>query len=102
MSSPRGALPTLTEVIEGVAGQSDGQQAVCAADGSAALTAEILEVLQPRIDALLDLRLREALMPQLARLAEGAVYCVRGEIATALHTLVAQAVTEALQRRAPP
>lgn len=102
MTHKRGVLPTLTEVIEGAQVQTAAPAVAAASDDAAALTAEILDALQPRIDALLEARLREALAPQLARLADGAVRGVRLEIAASLQTLVAQAVADALARRRTP
>jgi len=114
----RGALPTLTEVIEIKAEASsaverraslppeslplEGSASTIVAVSGPALTTQVLEALRPRVDALLEARLREVLAPQLSRLAEEAVQCVRGELATALHALVAQAVAEVLARRRKP
>jgi hypothetical protein len=117
VSPQHGALPTLTEVIEieadavpAAVGQAplppeslplESPSAVVA-DTGVALTTQVLEALRPRVDALLEARLREVLAPQLARLADEAVQCARGELAAALHTLVAQAVAEVLARRRKP
>lgn len=66
---------------------------------NALLVAEVLAELQPRLDMLFESRLREALAPALARAAEGLIREARGELGTALHGLVSDAVKRALQRR---
>ncbi len=63
------------------------------------LVNEVLAELQPRIDMLFESRLREALAPALARAAEGLIREARGELGSALHELVNDAVQRALQRR---
>jgi hypothetical protein len=117
MSAHRGSLPTLTEVIEidsaaqvqavnraALQAESmplESSSAVCD-DMAAALTAQVLESLRPRIDALLQTRLQAALAPQLARLADELGEQLRSELASALQALAAQAVDEALARRRNP
>ncbi len=64
------------------------------------LVALSLAELQPRLDMLLESRLREALAPALARAAEGLISDARGELAAALNELVQDAVRRALQRHA--
>ena len=64
-----------------------------------ALVTEVLAELQPRLDMLFEARLREALAPALARAAEGLIREARGELGSALHGLVNDAVKRALQRR---
>jgi hypothetical protein len=64
-----------------------------------ALVTEVLAELQPRLDMLFEARLREALAPALARAAEGLIREARGELGSALHGLVDDAVKRALQRR---
>lgn len=64
-----------------------------------AVVNEVLAELQPRIDMLFESRLREALAPALARAAEGLIRDARGELGSALHELVHDAVQRALQRR---
>lgn len=118
MTAHRGTLPTLTEVIAieaDVPMQATGpaslppeslpleaQPMLQAADLGAALTTQVLEALRPRIDALLQARLQAAMAPQLARLADDLVHELRGELASALQALVAQAVDEVLARRRKP
>ncbi|RVU46419.1 hypothetical protein [Rubrivivax rivuli] len=65
-----------------------------------ALVALALAELQPRLDMLLEARLREALAPALARAAEGLIREARGELASALNELLHDAVRRALQRQA--
>jgi len=117
MSAQRGTLPTLTEVIDieadalaaalgpaSLPPESLPMESLAGApvDTQTVLTTAVLQALRPRIDVLLEARLREALEPQLARLAEEAVQCVRGGLASALQVLVAQAVEDVLARRRKP
>ncbi len=64
-----------------------------------ALAAEVLSELAPRIDMLLQARLREALAPALARAADGLIRDARDGLATTLRELVDEAVVRALKRR---
>ena len=111
-------MPTLTEVLE-LEPQTGVEEAAEAAQDEAvplrldtpaalaaepvldiqALVSEVLVELQPRIDMLFESRLRDALAPALARVAEGLIREARSEVAIALHELVADAVKRALQRR---
>ena len=117
MTAQRGALPTLTEVIDieaaalaPAAGSAPlppesaplESQPVVPADKAAALTTQVLETLRPRIDALLESRLQAVMAPQLARLANDVAERLRGELASAMQVLVAQAVDEVLARRRKP
>ncbi len=109
-------LPTLTEVLE--LGR-DGGAGLPAPGGwvaSTALTAlptaspapttvlpgdlvaQVLALLDPRIGALLETQLREALAPALARAADGLIRDVRAELAPALRSLVEEAVAQALRQ----
>jgi hypothetical protein len=114
MTTHRGALPTLTEVIEieaaalmPAAGSAElppeslplESQPVLPVDMGAALTTQVLETLRPRIDALLQARLQAAIAPQLSRLADEAVRSLRVELASVMQLLVAQAVDDLLARR---
>lgn len=65
-----------------------------------AVVALALAELQPRLDMLLESRLRAALAPALARAAEGLIDEARGSLGTVLHELVQDAVQRALQRQA--
>jgi len=60
----------------------------------AALTERLLALLQPQVEAMLEARLREALLPALARLEEALQFEARGEIGRALHEMVAGAVAQ--------
>jgi hypothetical protein len=118
----RGTLPTLTEVIEieaeseampgasappaleSMPMESDAGLAAQAAldDQRAALAVAVLDALDPRIDSLLEARLNAALAPQLRRMVQDVIRQVRGEMATSLHALVAQAVDDVLAQRKKP
>jgi hypothetical protein len=60
----------------------------------AALTERLLAALQPQVEAMLEARLREVLLPALARLEETLQREARGAIAGALHEMVAGAVAQ--------
>lgn len=114
MSTHRGALPTLTEVIDIRADSLlpatspaelpaeslplDGH-AVVQADLGAALTTQVLETLRPRLDALLETRLEAAIAPGLARVTDELSRQLRADLAIALQAMVAQAVDDVLARR---
>ncbi len=66
-----------------------------------ALTQHVLTELTPRVDALLEARLREALAPALARAADGLIRQARDELTLALRELVLEAVDRTL-RQPPP
>ena len=123
MTPQRGVLPTLTEVIEPAAEAPpftgteaplppeslplDTQAAAAAsahnvAETHVALTLKVLTALRPRIDALLEAHLHDVLAPQLARLASDAAQRARRELGAAMHALVDEAVTEALEQRRKP
>jgi len=109
-------LPTLTEVVE--LGREGGEpappaEAAMATPAAAAPTAQaavfdedrlvglVLAELAPRIDLLLESRLREALAPALARAADGLIRDARDELATTLRSLVEETVARSLDRRPP-
>ena len=116
MTAQRGALPTLTEVIEVNAEpsapaalapeslplESATSRAAESSESTTVLTMQVLASLRPHIDALLEARLREAMAPLLARCAEELQKGLRVELAAAMQALVAQAVDEALARRQKP
>jgi len=117
MIAPRGALPTLTEVIDieeaalvPVAGNLPlapesvplESQPVIQPDPAIALTTQVLETLRPRIDALLTARLQAVMAPQLERLADDLAESLRSELAVAMHSLLPQAVDNVLARRRKP
>lgn len=117
MTAPRGALPTLTEVIEIEADAlasgfgpavlttealAFDERTPAPADPVVALTTQVLETLRPRIDALLEARLQAVIAPQLARLSDDLVQTLRSELAVAMRLLVAQAVDDLLARRRKP
>lgn len=117
MKTRRGALPTLTEVIDVKADQRAAQTGPAhlpaeslplegaqraQADADAALRAQLLNTLRPRVEALLDAKLQAALAPQLQRLADELAQRLRTELASELRGLVTQALDEALGRRRKP
>lgn len=66
---------------------------------ASAMSAEVLFELEQRIGTVLEARLREALAPALARVADGLIREARQELAQTLRELVDESVTRALERR---
>ena len=83
-------LPTLTEVVD---------MARPAERDAAHLVDEVLAELAPRIDLLLESRLREALAPALARAADVLIRDARQPLNQTLRELVEEAVARAMTRR---
>lgn len=110
-------LPTLTEVVEigQPATAEPGMAGSAAASGAAApapvqrppaplpdmleLGLSVLAELQPRIEMLLETRLREALAPALARAADGLIRDTREQLSETLQALVQEAVAKVLEQR---
>lgn len=100
--------PTLTEVLR-LDLQADPAPAPvppaapARADGDAlqaALFVEpLLEDIVHRLDRVLEMRLRDALAPELERLADRVVQAARDEVALGLRDLVERAVADELARR---
>ena len=60
--------------------------------------AQVLALLEPRIGTLLESRLREALAPALARVADGLIRDVQAELGPTLRCLVEEAVAQVLRQ----
>lgn len=114
MSKPRAPLPTLTEVIEVQSAplpldtgpaplppDSVPMETLPAApdDTAAAINAEVLELLWPRIDTLIRARIHDVLAPQALQLAEESLLRLRNELSGEMRAQVEIAVNEALARR---
>ena len=125
---PPASVPTLTEVVpwpEAAAGASPGVDpplgeaapdgvslsaapapaplaapvaAPSPAPSEAELTQEVLAELQRRIDLMLEVRLREALAPILARTGDALIRDARKELTGVLRDVVAGAVKQQLTR----
>ncbi|ODU09165.1 MAG: hypothetical protein ABS84_09065 [Rubrivivax sp. SCN 71-131] len=114
---PAARLPTLTEVMqEGGAAPTPRSAAEVPApsadeaDGAAAgretgvpdqagIVEAVMSRLQPRIDLMLEYRLREALAPLLARATDAILQDARTELARTLRDVVARAVSQEIVRR---
>ncbi|HMN77463.1 MAG TPA: hypothetical protein PKC97_15470 [Burkholderiaceae bacterium] len=111
----RHGLPTLTEVIE-LAPLGDAGAALPSRAGNAARSESLAPRGMPALDAeqmidrllgdlqrdaslTLELRLREALAPVLARLADDLVRELRDKLQVTLREVVAQAASQELARR---
>jgi hypothetical protein len=108
-------VPILTEVVElrmpGEAEGSSGAHTLSrSGDGPAlsdllsqadpqSLVGAVLADLAPRIDTLLEVRLRAALAPALARAAEGLIRDSRDGLAASLRVLVEESVARVIERR---
>ena len=65
----------------------------------AELNRQVLADLQRQLDLMLDVRLREALAPVLARAADALIRDARKELTAALREAVARSVAQELARR---
>jgi hypothetical protein len=109
MNPPRTSPPTLTEVLRldlepDATATPTAPPAPRPHDGGDALQAALfveplLEDIVHRLDRVLEMRLRDALAPELERLADRVVQAARDEVAIGLRELVERAVTEELARR---
>ncbi len=87
-------LPTLTEVLE-VGREPAPPDEVAPID----LVAQVLAVLAPRVESVLEDRLRAALAPALAQWTEGLIRDARGELALSLRAMVEEAVGQVVRQR---
>lgn len=99
-------LPTLTEVVmEGHAlpattrSRSEADAPAAPPPEESRIVDAVMEGLQPRIDLMLEYRLREALTPLLARAAQAIVQEARAELANTLRDVVGRAVSQECARR---
>jgi len=111
IAPPPDRLPVLTEVVAlppppAVDAHGCAPDAAPAGDeaapGEAVADAELLERVignvQRQMEAVLEQRLREAIGPALARLADALVQEARGELASTLRDAVSRAVAQELSR----
>ncbi|HKX40716.1 MAG TPA: hypothetical protein VJO99_06135 [Burkholderiaceae bacterium] len=94
---PRG-VPTLTEVVDWPEGAAPAQLAAPLPSESE-LTAQVLAQVQQQLDLMIEYRMREALTPLLARVADNLVRDARHELASTLREVVARAVELELARQ---
>jgi hypothetical protein len=117
------ALPTLTEVVElpaswrrasvggaatpptaapavgGVASSFDAVSPALPEVSEQVLVQRVLTDLQRHADLMLEYRLREAMAPALARLADSLIQELRQELAATLRDVVARAVSQEVARQ---
>lgn len=77
----------------------DAVAAPTTAVDAADLVTRVLQELAPRIDALFEAQLRDAVAPALARATDALVRDAREDISAALRSLVEQTVTRVLEQR---
>ena len=81
------AASLLASALPGSAFETDAQ----------AITQRVLAELGPRIDAILEARLREALAPALAQAADGLIRHARDELTRVMRDVVQEAVARSLR-----
>ena len=95
-------VPTLTEVIQGMACSADSVADIAPSDqatDASGLTVELLASIQVHIDTMFQARLREAIAPVLARAVDGFLRDLGPELASALRDTAERAVAQELARR---
>jgi hypothetical protein len=97
---PGTPLPTLTEVVELPAAPLSAPREAAQAD-EAALVQRVLATVQQRVDLMLEQRIREALAPAWARVADEIIEQARAELPGLLREVVVQAVEQARAEREP-
>jgi hypothetical protein len=96
------ALPAPEEGIEKAGPGPSPPATVTALPDAQTLVDLVLAELAPRLDALFEARMREAVAPALARAADLLIRETRPELAATLHDLVAEAVARTLARHSTP
>jgi hypothetical protein len=100
-------LPTLTEVVQlDVQALAIPEPPPVLVDvvpeiDAQALIDDVMHTLQHRIDLMFEYRLREAVAPALARVAEAIIEDTRIALATTLREMVERAVAQEVARRRP-
>ena len=99
-------VPTLTEVLQLAppAAPAPPPEALASAPvapgfDEAEATQRVLEEVQRRVDLMLEYRLRETLVPVLARMSDALVRELRDELASTLRDVVARAVAQEVARQ---
>ena len=101
-------VPTLTEVLLATSDAADAKLAEACGSPSAGLAAEAVEaaeaadllvLIQQRIDMVFQTRLREAIAPALARSVDSLLRDLGPELARVLRDTAEQAVAQELARR---
>ena len=92
-------LPTLTEVVDMARSLAEPEPEPEPEFDPQRVVTDVLSELAPRIEMLLEARLREALAPALARAAEVLIRDSRVALNQTLRELVEEAVVRAITRR---
>ena len=95
MAAAPPVLPTLTEVVDVTPPIPPAPPPPPSVDE---LRKAILADIQHQVDQMLEVRLREALAPAIARLTDALVREARGELASSLRDIVSRAVAQELSR----
>lgn len=99
LSLPAPSVPALGLVGSGQTPQEATAETVYfSAEDQRSLTQNVLRTIQKEVDTVLDQRLKDALVPILARCAESMMQALREDLASTLHEVVAGAVAVELNR----
>lgn len=104
LAMPMLSLPAPSGPMRGLVGSGQTPQEATAetvffsAEDQRALTQNVLRTIQKEVDTVLDQRLKDALVPILARCAESMMQALREDLASTLHEVVAGAVAVELNR----
>jgi hypothetical protein len=104
-NGPPSRVPTLTEVVEvAKPGEAVAQPALIHPANTNTnndvdvLTQQIMASIQRQVDAMLEVRLKEALGPVITRLTDALARDTRAEVAKAMKEVVARVVADELRR----
>ena len=92
---PPAGAPVVRPVVPAVAGPGEPSAAL----DEAAIARDLLAAIQQQVELAIDIRLREALTPILARATDTVVREARRDLTATLHDLVQRAVQAELARR---
>ena len=93
---PPSRVPTLTEVVEVSSGKDRSPAPLTL--GADVITQRVMADVQRQIDAMLEVRLKEALVPVVARLTDALARDARAELTKVMKDVVSRAVAKELHR----